>query len=107
MATGDLTQFGGKRVLPIWNYYVVSADGTPAGLEGACVVGSIVCLTAGTIAGAYSSHGAAYGTNRATGVALTPGGRINFANGYGSVFANGLYLDITGGTYVVVAIPRG
>lgn len=104
MATGDLAQFGAKRAFQVWQKYVVSADGTPIGLQAPCVVRSVVCLTDGTIAGIYNSSGAALGTNyTATAIALTANQRIDLNGGRGLRFVGGLYLDITGGTYLVLA----
>jgi hypothetical protein len=105
MATGDLTQFGARRAFPVWNYYLVDADETPDGLNGSCVVSCIYCITAGTIDGVYDAAGAAVGTNLAPAVALTARQRIDFANGTGTKFMAGVYVAITGGTYLVLAAP--
>lgn len=105
MATGDLPQFGARRAFPVWNYYLVTADETPAGLASPCLVSSIYCITAGTIDGVYDSAVAAVGPNLAPAVALTTRQRIDFAGGAGVRFAAGVYVAITGGTYLVLAAP--
>lgn len=104
---GELAQFNALRSFPVWNKYEVSADGTPAGLGGACVVYGIYCITAGTIAGMYDYGGSASGPNYAVAIALTARQKIEFAGGRGVLFAAGVYLDITGGTYLVLAAPGG
>lgn len=105
MTTGNLTAFGARRALPVWNKYEVSADGTPIGLSGPCVVGSIYCITAGTLTGVYNSSGGAVGTNLVPAAVLTARQRVDFGDGLGALFTGGIYLDITGGTYLVLAVP--
>lgn len=105
MATGDITQFGARRAFPVWNYYLVDGDETPDGLNGSCIVSAIYCITAGTIDGVYDAAGAAVGTNLAPAVALTARQRIDFADGTGVKFGAGVFVAITGGTYLVLAAP--
>lgn len=105
MAVGDLAQFGARRAFPVWAYYLVDGDETPVGLNGPCIVSCIYCITAGTIDGVYDASGAATGTNLAPSVALTARQRIDFANGQGVKFTAGVYVAITGGTYLVLAAP--
>lgn len=104
MSTPYSTQFGVLRGAPIWNKYYVTADGTPTGLNASCVFGGVLCVVAGTIAGIYDGAGAAIGQNlTATAIALTQGQRIDF--GEGIQMYSGVYLDITGGTYLILAMP--
>lgn len=103
MATGDITQFGARRAFPVWNYYLVDGDETPDGLNGPCIVSAIYCITAGTIDGVYDASSVAVGTNLAPAVALTARQRIDFAEGTGVRFSSGVYVTITGGTFLVLA----
>ena len=106
MAAGDLSQFGARRGIAEWIPYIVTATGTPAGLNGPCVVGAVVCIVAGTVNGIYNASGAVSGaTNLVPALAMTALQRVKFGGGRGVRFNAGVYLDITSGTYMVLAMP--
>jgi hypothetical protein len=87
-----------------WVKHVISADGTPPGLSAACMVRGVHCLTGGTIA-LWDFAGSAGGANFQPAVALSALGKTTYGRSGGRRNTTGVYADITGGTYVLLASP--
>lgn len=84
-----------------WSKFAVTADGTPDGLHGACRLRGLYCLTAGTIAAVHDGAGSAIGTNLLPALAMTANTKHRFGRRGGRSMSSGVFIDITGGTYLV------
>lgn len=100
-ATGfDDTTYG---PVTSWNKYEVSGDGSPSGLAAPCTLRSILCLTNGTVQ--VGDGAGVIGTSIYPATALTANGKVRFGKRGGRKQSSGVFVDITGGTYLVMARP--
>jgi hypothetical protein len=84
-----------------WAKFAVTADGTPDGLNSPCRLRGIYCLTNGTIAAVHDGAGSAIGTNLLPALAMTANTKHRFGRRGGRTMSSGVFIDITGGTYLV------
>lgn len=105
LLTGELQQFnrlaGGPIVL---HSAVISADA--AVISGPCIFYGVKVVTAGTSITVYDNT-AASGTAVITAEATTAAGAMIYpaGPGIGVLMDNGIYLDLTLGTYIVYYVP--
>lgn len=104
LLNGELQQFNRLAGGAIVSYAAVSADGIV--ITGPCIFYGVKVVTAGTSITVYdntAASGTAVMTTEATttaGAVLTPAGV-----GVGVLMSNGIYVDLTTGTYLVYYVP--
>jgi hypothetical protein len=101
LLTGELQQFNRLAGGSIVQYTVVTAD--TAVSAGPAIFYGISVLTAGTSVTVYDNASAASGTKLVDALSSAIVGTTKFpaGEGVGILMENGIYVDITGGTYIV------
>jgi hypothetical protein len=105
-----IPEFDARRAFPLQDYFPLPASGTPVGLGFACLLYSVLCVTPGTVTGVYDNpDGVADSASInlvPTPVAMTAGQSLVFAAGEGIRMPSGIYVAVTGGTYMILAISE-
>ena len=104
MLNGELAQYNRLAGGAIVQYAAVSADGIV--VTGPAIFYGIKVVTAGTSITVYDNT-AASGTALITAEATTSAGALITPAGVGTgvLMANGIYVDLTLGTYIVYYVP--
>ena len=105
LLAGELQQFNRQAGGPIVQKAYVSADGIA--VTGACIFYGIKVLTTGTSVDVHDALSAVAGTEVIDGEATTTLGAVLTAGGagIGVLMDTGIYVNLTGGTYLVLYVP--